>query len=57
VTSVDQGIEILTGTPAGERQEDGSWPEGTVNERVDWRLREMTEIVRSLQEGAGQEGE
>jgi lon-related putative ATP-dependent protease len=57
VTSIDQGVEILTGTPAGERQEDGSWPEGTVNERVDRRLREMTEIVRSFQEGAGQEAD
>ena len=49
VTSIDQGIEILTGIPAGERQEDGSWPDGSVNERVDRRLREMTEIVRSFQ--------
>jgi predicted ATP-dependent protease len=57
VTSIDQGIEILTGTPAGERQEDGSWPEGTVNERVDRRLREMTEIVKSFQEGVNLEGE
>ncbi len=57
VTSIDQGIEILTGTPSGERQEDGSWPEGTVNERVDLRLREMTEIVRSFQNGADQEGD
>ena len=51
VSSIDQGIEILTGTPAGVRQEDGSWPEGSVNERVDRRLREMTEIVRSFQKG------
>jgi lon-related putative ATP-dependent protease len=57
VTSIDQGIEILTGTPAGERQEDGSWSEGTVNERVDRRLREMTEIVRRFQEGADREGD
>jgi predicted ATP-dependent protease len=57
VTSIDQGIEILTGTPAGERQEGGSWPEGTVNEMVDRRLREMTEIVRNFQTGSGQEGE
>ena len=45
VTSVDQGIEILTGVAAGERQEDGSWPEDTVNARVDRRLREMAEIA------------
>jgi predicted ATP-dependent protease len=54
VTSIDQGIEILTGIPAGERQEDGSWPEGSVNERVDRRLLEMTEIVRFFQEGTDQ---
>lgn len=54
VTSIDQGIEILTGIPAGERQEDGSWPEGSVNERADRRLLEMTEIVRIFQEGADQ---
>ncbi len=45
VTTIDQGIEILTGTPAGERQEDGCWPEGSVNARVDRRLREMVEIA------------
>jgi predicted ATP-dependent protease len=55
VTTVDQGIEILTGVPAGERQEDGSWPAETVNERVDRRLREMTEIVRSFQESVNRE--
>ena len=32
--SIDQGIELLTGVPAGTRQADGSYPEGTVHERV-----------------------
>lgn len=54
VTSIDQGIEILSGIPAGERQKDGSWPAGSVNERVDRRLREMTEIVRSFQKEVDQ---
>jgi lon-related putative ATP-dependent protease len=57
VTSIDQGIEILTGIPAGERQEDGGWTAGSVNDRVDRRLREMTEIVRSFQKGEGHAGE
>ncbi len=48
VSDVDQGIELLTGVPAGERKEDGSWPEGTVNFRVDRRLREMVESLRNL---------
>lgn len=45
VDHVDQGIEILTGLPAGERQEDGTWPEGTVNDLVDRRLRKMAEDI------------
>ena len=56
VSAIDQGIEILTGTPAGVRQEDGSWPDGSVNQGVDRRLHEMTEIVRSFQKETGQSG-
>jgi lon-related putative ATP-dependent protease len=43
VDHVDQGIEVLTGMPAGERREDGTWPEGSVNDLVDRRLRKMAE--------------
>ncbi len=45
VSDIDQGIELLTGVPAGEPQEDGAWPEGTVNYLVDKRLREMAEGI------------
>ncbi|MEZ4598668.1 MAG: ATP-binding protein [Syntrophotaleaceae bacterium] len=45
VDHVDQGIEILTGLPAGEKQEDGTWPEGTINALVDGRLRQMAEGI------------
>ncbi len=48
VDSVDQAIEIMTGIPAGERQPDGSYPEGTINRRVDDRLREMGEAMRKF---------
>ncbi len=48
VSSVDEGIEILTGTPAGSLREDGTWPEGTVNFLVDRRLREMAENLRKF---------
>ncbi len=51
VEHVDEGIEILTGIPAGELQEDGRWPRDTVNDRIDKRLREMTETVRSFARG------
>jgi predicted ATP-dependent protease len=56
VTSVDQGIEILTGVPAGERQDDGTWPEGSVTARVDRRLREMAETAGKFGAGAGGAG-
>ncbi|RNC73248.1 MAG: ATP-binding protein [Desulfuromonadales bacterium] len=46
VETIDQGIEILTGVPAGELQEDGTWPEGTINGLVDRRLREMLESMK-----------
>jgi predicted ATP-dependent protease len=38
VNSIDEGIEILTGIPAGEKQEDGSYPENTINALVDQKL-------------------
>jgi lon-related putative ATP-dependent protease len=48
VSNVDEGIEILTGVPAGERGEDGSYPEGTVHYLVEDRLRVMAEKAREF---------
>jgi lon-related putative ATP-dependent protease len=48
VKTIDEGIEVLTGTKAGERQEDGTFEEGTVNDKVDKRLREMAEKLREF---------
>jgi predicted ATP-dependent protease len=44
--TIDEGIGFLTGVPAGERLPDGSYPEGTVNYRVDRRLRELAAMAR-----------
>ncbi len=41
VETVDQGIELLTGVPAGERGPDGKYPEGTVHRMVQDRLRKL----------------
>jgi predicted ATP-dependent protease len=46
VKTIDEGIEILTGIPAGERQADGTYPEGTVNYLIDKRLREYAEKLK-----------
>jgi lon-related putative ATP-dependent protease len=49
VRTVDEGIEVLTGVPAGEPQDDGSYREGTINYLVNKRLQEMAETVRDFQ--------
>lgn len=48
VKTIDQGIEILTGTPAGELGADGSYPAGTVNALVSQKLKEYTDILIKL---------
>lgn len=47
VTTVDEGIEILTGVPAG-KAEDGKYPEGTINHKVACRLREYFEKAKEF---------
>ncbi len=41
VETVDEGIEILTGKPAGKRCKDGTFPKSSVHQRVNQRLLEM----------------
>jgi len=41
VKTIDQGIEILTGVKAGEKKEDGTFEEGTVNALVDAELQRL----------------
>jgi len=48
VRTIDQGIEILTGVKPGSRREDGTFEEGTINYRVDMRLRNMAERLREF---------
>ena len=49
VKTIDEGIEVLTGTKAGERRADGTYEEGTVNYLVDKQLREMAEKLKEYQ--------
>jgi len=44
VERIDQGIELLTGIPAGERGKDGAFPRGTVFRKVADRLHAMAEV-------------
>lgn len=45
IRTVDEGMEILTGVPAGERLPDGSYPPGTVNGRVYNKLKYFAETA------------
>jgi predicted ATP-dependent protease len=51
ISTIDKGMEILTSTEAGERGKDGSFPENTVNGRVQNKLKYlMKEQVRLKRE-------
>jgi lon-related putative ATP-dependent protease len=53
VSTIDQGLEILTGQASGHRGADGTFPEGSVNARVEARLRAFAERARSFSKGSG----
>ncbi len=48
VRTVDQAMELLTGIPAGEQDEEGNFPEGSINQRVEARLIELAEKQRAF---------
>jgi predicted ATP-dependent protease len=50
VKTIDEGIEILTGVPAGRRRKDGSFTPGSVHALVDARLRAYAEALRRFGE-------
>ena len=57
VASVDEGVELLTGRPAGERAPDGAYPPDTVHALVQERLRANAERLREFAaDGKGREG-
>jgi lon-related putative ATP-dependent protease len=47
VTTVNEALELLTGVPAGERKDDGTYAEGTLNFLVNKRLREMSKKLKA----------
>ena len=55
VDHVDQGIELLTGLPAGEKDEDGEYPEATINFLVDQRLEELSQGLKEFDAPASAE--
>ena len=56
VKSINQGIEILTGVEAGAKLDGGKFKEGTVNDLVDKKLRELGMKIKEFEGGGGEEG-
>jgi lon-related putative ATP-dependent protease len=48
VKTIDEGIEILTGKASGEKQSDGTYQQGTINDLVDKKLRELAEGLQKF---------
>jgi lon-related putative ATP-dependent protease len=48
VSTIDEGIEILTGVSAGQLKSDGTYEPGTVHYRVNKRLAEMNQRMVAL---------
>jgi lon-related putative ATP-dependent protease len=46
IDRMEEGLEILTGMPAGELQEDGAYPEDTINYLVAKRLDEISAALK-----------
>ncbi|MBP3800740.1 MAG: AAA family ATPase [Clostridia bacterium] len=44
ISTIEEGIEILTGVPAGKKDKDGKFPAGTVNYKVYEKLKKYAKI-------------
>lgn len=53
VDTIDQGLEVLTGIAAGSRDEDGRFPEGSVNAAVEHRLAAFARQARAFRTADG----
>lgn len=56
IRTIDEGIELLTGRPAGKRRADGSYPPESVHGLVAARLADYAEKLRAFADG-GRDGD
>ena len=56
VSTIDEGIELLTGRRAGTRGRSGQFGAGTVNRLVEDRLRTLADDLREFGRGKGENG-
>jgi lon-related putative ATP-dependent protease len=48
IRTIDEGLEILTGVEAGQRNTKGQFPAGSVNHQVEKRLRDMAKATKAF---------
>jgi len=53
IDSVDDGIELLTGLPAGQRDEQGLFPDGSLNRRVEDTLTRYSVAMQAYASSGG----
>ena len=46
ITTIDEGIELLTGVPAGSKDENGNFPAGTINYLVYQKLKKYAKVSK-----------
>jgi predicted ATP-dependent protease len=56
IDKMEEGLEILTGVPAGELTESGEYPEGTINYLVTKRLTEISEAMEKKKDNEEEGG-
>ena len=47
VSTIEEGIEVLTGVPAGRKDKDGHFPAGTINYLVYEKLKKYAKITEN----------
>jgi ATP-dependent Lon protease len=59
VKTIDEGIEILTDREVGEKNPDGTYPEGTINYLVNEKMKKLAEGLKNFakEENKGEKGE
>ena len=48
VSTIDEGIEVLTGCKAGKRRANGTWEKDSINDRVQQQLERYVQSMRSF---------
>jgi len=52
VSTIEEGIEILTGVKAGKMGSDGKYEEGTINYRINKKIEELAEKMKNLKDSS-----